>query len=457
GEEVYREVGEIQRATEGTGTRKRCPWCPAHPSVSGPAWQGAGLPERATDDVATRVLARREPDGFYYLGRIKQAPEPGRAGPLLVEFEAPRASGKEPSPPQSTALEDVIGLLEATRHSLLPGDKVLAPWEPEQKRFGPGTVVRGLETRDSRRASEDEGITVRFWNGKTAPVPPGVAVWISLTRWVKVTETLRKPLTGRLKLPETSGPSPGLPACQFQGPIPDTVVGGLLPDSLPCPYGWFFHPHRGCGGYRPLCPGHVCCRFLPAGHGWWSLSRPRRVSAGDLAEQELGAWPRLLELEGPKEEETSAPAAAAEVPSISSSSSDEGDSGNHLDPPRPSCSSTVDCAVNTDASLLGKSPRQRGSHPPGWRYWKRCGLEPHPGKPGNGLRSGWGEGEPRSRTTSSWDPPSTSPTNRSALFEAISPPLRRLITVKDILLPEDFKPFPSVSPRRGRGNLSAEA
>lgn len=52
---------------------------------------------------------------------------------------------------QKTASSDILEYENGMRHSILPGDKVLAPWEREQKRFGPGTVIRGIETRDPLR------------------------------------------------------------------------------------------------------------------------------------------------------------------------------------------------------------------------------------------------------------------------------------------------------------------
>lgn len=69
------------------------------------------------------------------------------------------------------------------------------------------------------------------------------------------------------------------------------------------------------------------------------------------------------------------------VPS-SSSSSDEEDLENDLEMGLPQ-RLMVDSTVNTDPILLEKSPRrQSGLCQPEWRYWRRNGPEPHPGKPG---------------------------------------------------------------------------
>ena len=48
---------------------------------------------------------------------------------------------------QETYVYDIISFDDAQRHSILPGDKVLAPWEPKSSRYGPGVVVEGQEKR----------------------------------------------------------------------------------------------------------------------------------------------------------------------------------------------------------------------------------------------------------------------------------------------------------------------
>lgn len=46
--------------------------------------------------------------------------------------------------------EDVVQFSPSTECSLQPGDKVLAPWEPDRQRYGPATVL-GVEARDPPR------------------------------------------------------------------------------------------------------------------------------------------------------------------------------------------------------------------------------------------------------------------------------------------------------------------
>lgn len=69
-----------------------------------------------------------------------------------MEFEAPLVTGPElPAPRQSVVLgEDVIQFSPPEEHSLQPGDKVLASWEPDRQRYGPATVL-GLEARGPQR------------------------------------------------------------------------------------------------------------------------------------------------------------------------------------------------------------------------------------------------------------------------------------------------------------------
>lgn len=70
-----------------------------------------------------------------------------------MEFEAPLVTGPElPAQRQSVVFEeDVIQFSTAMDYSLRPGDKVLAPWGPDQQCYGPGTVLLGLEARDPQR------------------------------------------------------------------------------------------------------------------------------------------------------------------------------------------------------------------------------------------------------------------------------------------------------------------
>ena len=68
---------------------------------------------------------------------------------FLVEF-GPCKHGKfRETAYQETYIYDIVSQHDALRHSILVGDKVLAPWEPNSERYRPGTVIEGQEKRMS--------------------------------------------------------------------------------------------------------------------------------------------------------------------------------------------------------------------------------------------------------------------------------------------------------------------
>ncbi len=72
---------------------------------------------------------------------------------FLVEF-GPCKHGKfRKTSYQETHLFDIVSYTDSLRHSIVVGDKVLAPWEPEGERYAPGTVIDGQEQRDARGES----------------------------------------------------------------------------------------------------------------------------------------------------------------------------------------------------------------------------------------------------------------------------------------------------------------
>lgn len=335
-----------------------------------PAWQGPGWLGGVRGAADTWVLARREPDGFYYWARIKAAPELERQGALLVEFDAPLVTGpKLPAQWQSVVLgEDVIQFSPFTQYSLRPGDKVLAPWEPDQQRYGPATVL-GLEAREPQRASKEEEITVHFWNGKIATVPLGGVRWVSPAVWKKAVERLHNPF-----IREHPSPLFWAPCCSPLGPVTGCVTYGLpLGTPFLCPP---CHPNVCC---QLLCQGGLCCCPL-AGSTWWPLTRSSGATARRYPEVELKPVAQLLPLEGPKEEEATVQAPMAVCPS--SSTSQEEDLEKDLEMGFPQ-RLVVDSTANTDPMLPGTSLRRQGDLcQPEWRYWRSNGPEPRPGKSG---------------------------------------------------------------------------
>ncbi|XP_008264037.3 uncharacterized protein C11orf16 homolog [Oryctolagus cuniculus] len=364
----------------------RAPWLSRHNPLSrcasyhscihiaDPAWQGSGWLGRAGDAADTRVLARREPDGFYYWAQIKAAPELEQQGTLLVEFEVPLVTGPKLPAPQLSVVseEDVIQLPRSVDYSLRTGDKVLAPWEPDRQRYGPGTVLLGLEMTDCMRASEEEEITVHFWNGLTAKVPQGGVRWVPPAVWRKAVERLHKPVPR-----EHLRPLLWAPCCSLLGPVAGCITSGLPAGTQflcpPC------HPRACC---PLLCQGCLCCSPL-GGPTWWPVTRTSKVSGRELAESELKSTGQLLPLEGSTEKAAAvqAPVAVSSSSSSSSSSTEEEDLDTDLDRGLPQ-TLTVNRAVHTEPVFLEKSRKQAALGQPEWRYWRRNGPEPRPGKPG---------------------------------------------------------------------------
>ncbi|XP_005075818.2 uncharacterized protein C11orf16 homolog [Mesocricetus auratus] len=347
-------------------TLTRCASCHPCSRTADAPWQGLSWLGRVGDAAGPWVLARREPDGFYYLAQIKAAPELERRGALVVEFEAPLVTGlKLPAQQRRVVFpEDVIQFSPSVAHSLQPGDKVLAPLESEQQQFGPATVLLGLKKQKGQTASKEEEITVHFWNGKMAKVPLDRVRWVSLTVWKKAVERLQTPHTG-----EYHSPFIWVPHCSPLGPKTGSFTHRpCLDSSFSC------SPGPSCARCQFLYQSCFCgCPLV--GPSWWSLTRTSEVTTRKLPEPELEPTAQLLPLQSPKEE------AVAAFRCNLSSFSEEENSESHLETGPPQ-RQMVSRAVNTDPILSEKSLQQRDPWQPEWRYWRRNGPEPPPGKPG---------------------------------------------------------------------------
>uniref|UniRef100_A0A8C8VR04 Chromosome 11 open reading frame 16 n=1 Tax=Pelusios castaneus TaxID=367368 RepID=A0A8C8VR04_9SAUR len=335
--------------------------------------KGLKVLEKSLNVANVPVLARREPDGFYYLGTIKAEIE-GERGTFLVEFDKPAALGEKYSVwVQKTVRDDILEYVNGMRHSILPGDKVLAPWEPDLVRYGPGTILLGIETRDPLRASEDEEIMVYFWNGKKVKVPRGVALWIPANTWERIIEMIHMPFTSRLKLMEPShSTSSYIFTCRpLMAPIHSCALGGPGTYRWLCP---LVHPsfHDHCLYCSPVHMGCLCCS-CPKFSAWWPLPAtsllPQRGT--ELQESTNKPTAQFPQLESPKEKQSEA-AAAASSTSSSDSESEE------MSLPK---TTMVDSAVNTDSSLFPES-KLKDSARPEWKYWKRSHPKSHLGNPG---------------------------------------------------------------------------
>ncbi|XP_057274260.1 uncharacterized protein C11orf16 homolog [Pezoporus wallicus] len=410
---------------------QRCQWITHCPPSPDPAWKRLSSSGRSMGlDSNIPVLVRGEQDGFYYRGTVKEEVENER-GMFLVEFAKPLVShGRHSVCVQKTAKDDILEYVNRTKHSLLPGDKVLAPWEPNMARYGPGTVLTGIETRDPLQASEDEGIMVHFWNDKKVKLPRGVALWIPPSLWERIVEMIHMPFTSRVKpreIPETN-----CCICSYSPKtalIPICAVHSLAKHCLLCSPCWpCFHFHCDC---ISCLSAHVSiCSCHPHVSAWWPLPSRHLVFQSETEEVESSSQPPpcLLEPKSPKPE-----AAAAVAPSSASS-----DSEWDLEP-FTTQNTVVDSAVNTGFGCLEKL-RLKDSARPEWKYWKRSHHKSHPSNSGLvSCSSTCAKSKLEPKDISTGDMFSVASTNHSAMFEIIEQSSRGQVTMKEILRDQDFK------------------
>uniref|UniRef100_A0A667ZBX4 DUF4537 domain-containing protein n=1 Tax=Myripristis murdjan TaxID=586833 RepID=A0A667ZBX4_9TELE len=133
-----------------------------------------------------RVLARRELDGLYYLGKVLHE---SCRGVWVVEFDHPGGVGLgiSSSWQQLVCSPDMVNHSRAHTRCLAPGDAVLSPWEPELWRYGPGIVMAGRQHRESDGAP---GLRVRMWNGCVSVVPGNLAVYITASHHDRISREL---------------------------------------------------------------------------------------------------------------------------------------------------------------------------------------------------------------------------------------------------------------------------
>ncbi|XP_062974487.1 uncharacterized protein C11orf16 homolog [Elgaria multicarinata webbii] len=389
--------------------------------------------EGSLDTAGVPVLARRETDGYYYRGTIVKGIE-ARKGTFLVQFATPFSVGEDTTCVQQTARSDIFEYVNGLRHSILPGDKVLAPWEPGQKRYGPGTVILGMETRDPLREKEDEVITVSFWNGKKAKVSLGVALWISPRQWERIIEMIHVPYTSR-KTFEGQVHRANYYTCSC-GPVTGSTYTCALGDlwRFQQPYCSFIYPRYSC--FHHTCSlfgqtGYTSCCCPKCSGCWWQPSLAE-IPQGNVNE-EFSSKPttQLLAVEGPPKEQ-----AADDALSSSSSFSSDSQSG------KQTCltkSTMVDHAVNTDSSLFDQ-PKLQEMRRPDWKYWKRSHPSSHCNSQGANIFSSSCRNErAETKAVSYMDMSPTVLINQSAMFETIEQSPRRQLTVKDVLTHKDVK------------------
>ncbi|XP_054663278.1 uncharacterized protein LOC129198174 isoform X2 [Grus americana] len=159
-------------------------------------------PEASKFMRGARVLARREADGYYYLGHIAQESSRER---FLIEFDKSHTlKGKVQLRMQETPLYDILHYEDARQQPLAPGDRVLAPWEARAERFGPGTVLKVMENKESRLGYNRRGVLVNFWNGRTKEVSSYQALRIPLPLSERIILELQMPLAARQMVVDSS-------------------------------------------------------------------------------------------------------------------------------------------------------------------------------------------------------------------------------------------------------------
>ncbi|XP_053305192.1 uncharacterized protein C11orf16 homolog [Spea bombifrons] len=382
----------------------------------------------------TAVLARRQRDGFYYLATVKQ--EECR-GVFLIEFDKP-AGGRHQTQLQKTAADDLIPYYDALRRCIVPGDTVLSPWEPEQVRYGPGIVTLGLETRDPLRVTEDEELTVSFWNGKKARVPLGVAVWVSPSVYWRVMDALHQPIGSRQAVQDGEVAAHAC-ADRFTS-APQLCLGSQLyrhewlqrPACSP-------HAHRRCACCcYPKYPTCTCC-WDPKCPDWWSLTPTATVYVRGKKEdgEDTSLSSRRREIPTRERSRQLSSSSESEEETEESLDDDDDDSDQETWLSKTTLSTTVDSGVNTDSSLWDK-PQADISERPEWKYWRRSPPEPFHRKPGHGEKKMKGRTS-KADSGVSWVDGAGS-TNQSALFERIADSPGKSLTVRDVLVHQDFHP-----------------
>ncbi|XP_069479797.1 uncharacterized protein C11orf16 homolog isoform X2 [Ambystoma mexicanum] len=346
---------------------------------------------------------------------------------------------------QKTAIDDIIDFSDAIEHCIVPGDKVLAPWEAELTRYGPGTVSQGIETRDPLRVTEDEEITVRFWNGKKAKVPLGVAVWIPPTEWERIARMIHFPLSSRRQefiehLPSTT--TYVLTDRFSTAPVHTCNVDSFYRHRVSCnllvpPH--YSHPYTGC--HLPVHTGCSCCSHIKC-NDWWPLTPTTTIHIKDnrMQESQSGHNAPRKDPERPKAKPVLSLSSSSPASSASSDNDSESDNETCL-----TRSTMVDSGVNTDSSLWEKpKARVKDDSRPDWKYWKRIHPEPQHRKPGSSVSSNrfTDRFDSESKVFSGLDLPPSGPTNQSSMFETIPQSPSRRLTMKEVLNHKDFKQSP---------------
>ncbi|XP_076444916.1 uncharacterized protein LOC143282915 isoform X2 [Babylonia areolata] len=177
---------------------------------------GMGLsPSAGALLIGKQVLSRRIADGYFYMGSVQSQILDDK---FLVAF-GPCKHGKfRETTYQDTYVYDIVDYVDAQRHTIITGDHVLAPWEPEGERYGPGKVIDGQERRQAV-GPEDHQLTVAFSNGHTEKVLLNKAIWVPQPVYERVSLELKMPRDTRSTIMTTDHyPLRNLPGYPTSGP-----------------------------------------------------------------------------------------------------------------------------------------------------------------------------------------------------------------------------------------------
>ncbi|XP_032913261.1 trichohyalin-like [Catharus ustulatus] len=315
-------------------------------------------PEASRVLRGARVLARRETDGFYYLGRIVQELKGTREG-FLIEFDQSCAlKGKVQCGWQETPLYDILHYEDARRHPLAPGDRVLAPWEAPAKRFGPGTVLRIVENTEAPlvcTAHNERGVLVNFWNGQTKEVSSVQALRIPLPLSERIILELQMPLAARQMVVDSSLDYPYLVAPGYrasghyrQSHLELDCCPGALYSTHPCAKcrcGWTSLPQCCLGAWEPTRPAECKVQRENAFTPGPSLSEEK---LSQKIEQELSEL-RIASSESVSREEEK-----KEEKRLETENFPKGHEATETEkgPQKEMAHAVVDAAVNTDSWLM---------------------------------------------------------------------------------------------------------
>ncbi|XP_071942818.1 uncharacterized protein [Antedon mediterranea] len=195
------EVVYVREPTTIVHTRDRyvvpnVVWEPCPPHIVHPVVQdldGNLCTTAGTLVTGMRVLARRDNDGYYYMGVVKQQVTINKR--FLIEFDQRPFGARSNNRLQETAIYDIIGHNDGLRHCVVTGDSVLAPCD--HVRYAPGTVLEGTEGRSVGNSTDTDHLVVSFFNGNTKNVAKHTAIWLKKAHYDRIKLEIQMPLSAR--------------------------------------------------------------------------------------------------------------------------------------------------------------------------------------------------------------------------------------------------------------------